>query len=311
MTHFPEKKSTISAKDIATLRQRIDQLSQSQALYQNIAILGCGYIGMALAACWDEYGHCVTATTTGQERLSLLSQLATKALVVKGDDLEKVRSLVKDQACILVSVAPKRQRAYDEDFYEKTYLETANNLADALNQAPSVKQVIFLSSCSIYGDRQGEWVDETSPIIPSNRRIDVLAQAENQILQTSNNERNVCILRLGGIYGPGRELVKIYGGLAGKTIPGKGDRIINWIHRDDVLAAIEFARRQRLQGIYNLADDSQLSVRRQLELICSSHGLPAVNWDPSQENQARVSLRVSHQKIKKAGYEFIHPQILA
>ena len=300
----------ISTKDIATLKQRINQLSQEQPFYQNITILGCGYIGMALAACWDEYGHCVTGTTTSQKRVSVLSQLTSHVQVMHGENAEKMPSLLEQQDCILVSVSPKRDQVVDEDIYEKTYLATANNLADALNYAPRVKQVIFLSSCSIYGDRQGEWVDETSPIIPSNFRIEILAAAENRILETSNENRNVCILRLGGIYGPGRELVRIYGGLAGKTVPGKGDRIINWVHRDDVIAAIEFARRQNLQGIYNLTDDSQLSVREQLDLICSSHGLPAVNWDPSQENKARVSLRVNNQKVKKAGYELIHPQIL-
>ena len=307
---FPDKDPTISAKDIATLRERIDHLSQNQPYYQNIAILGCGYIGMALASCWDEYGHCVTGTTTRETQLPVLSQLASKAVVLKGDDAEKIESLLEGQDCILISVAPKRNKAHNEEIYEKTYLATAHHLVDALSRAQSVKQVIFLSSCSIYGDRQGEWVDETSPIIPSTRRIEILAEAENKLLGTSNDERNVCILRLGGIYGPGRELVKIYGGLAGKTVPGRGDRIINWVNRDDVIAAIEFARRQHLQGIYNLVDDSQLSVREQLDLICSSHGLPDVNWDPSQENKARVSLRVSNQKLKTAGYELIHSKIL-
>lgn len=178
----------------------------------------------------------------------------------------------------MVSVAPTSSQVVDEATDETIYLATAKNLVQALNQATTVKQIIYLSSCSVYGDqlrwcaernRQGGWVDKASPISPSKPRSQILSQAEQILLQASREKQKVCILRLGGIYGPGRELINMFSGLAGMTLPGKGDRFINWIHRDDIVGAIEFARLNELEGIYNLLDDSQLTVKEQIEIVCS------------------------------------------
>ncbi|MCY7337561.1 MAG: SDR family NAD(P)-dependent oxidoreductase, partial [Chamaesiphon sp.] len=94
------------------------------------------------------------------------------------------------------------------------------------------------------------------------------------------------------------------------TMPGKGDRFINWIHRDDIIGAIEFARLNELNGIYNLVDDSQLTIKEQVKRVCSYYDLPPVYWDASKLSVQRKSLQVSNQKIKAAGYELIHPQLL-
>ena len=94
------------------------------------------------------------------------------------------------------------------------------------------------------------------------------------------------------------------------TLPSKGDRVINWIHRDDIVGAIDFVRLNELEGIYNLVDDSQLTVREQVALVCFQYGLPPVHWDSSQLSIQRQSVRISNQKLKAAGYQLIHPQLL-
>lgn len=92
------------------------------------------------------------------------------------------------------------------------------------------------------------------------------------------------------------------------TLPGRGDRVINWSHRDDIVGAIEFARLNELQGIYNLVDDSQLTIKEQLERICSRYGLPSVHWEQSRFSLPGKSVRVSNHKLKATGYQLIHPQ---
>ena len=94
------------------------------------------------------------------------------------------------------------------------------------------------------------------------------------------------------------------------TLPGRGERIINWTHRDDIVAAVEFARRNRLEGIYNLVDDSQLSLKEQVERICLRYGLPPVQWNPSQLSLRGKSVRVNNRKLKAVGYQLIHPELL-
>lgn len=284
--------------------------AQSRPIFENIAILGCGYVGSALANFWQEQGHFVTGTTTSKERVASLSENVAKAVLMKGDDLTAMHSLLQGQDTLVVSVAPTGSQQADDATYETTYITTAKNLVKALSQTPSVKRIIYLSSCSVYGDRQGEWVDETTHIDPLDHKSQILYESEQIILQAANDRQKVCILRMGGIYGPGRELVNMFGSLAGTTIPGKGDRIINWIHLDDIIGAIEFLRLNEIEGVYNLVDDSHLTIKEQVKRICSYYSLPPVRWDSSKFSPQRKSLQVSNQKLKAAGYDLIHSQLL-
>ena len=175
----------IPGLDMASLQELLRQQAQRRPLYENIAILGCGYVGAALAYHWQEQGHFVTGTTTSPERFASLFQLTSKVVVMKGDDARAMKSLLQDQDTVVVSVAPTGDSLADEESYSATYLSTAQNFVQALQQAPRVKKVIYVSSCSIYGDRQGEWVDDNSPIIPLEVRGQVLCEAEKILLQAN------------------------------------------------------------------------------------------------------------------------------
>jgi nucleoside-diphosphate-sugar epimerase len=300
----------IPTLDMDLLQKLIGKQSRHRPIFENIAILGCGYVGGALADYWQERGHFVTGTTTNSSRGAALAETVSKAVVMKGNDLNAVHSLLEGQDTLVVSVAPTGSQEAAASTYETTYLETAKNLVIALSDAPNIRQVVYLSSCSVYGDRQGEWVDETADIDPVDSKSQVIYEAEQIILKAANDSQKVCVLRLGGIYGPGRELVNMFGGLAGMIVPGKGDRFINWIHRDDIINAIEFARLNELDRIYNLVDDSQLTIKEQVKLVCDAYGLPPVHWDASKSSPPRKSLQVNNHKLKAAGYDLIHPQII-
>ncbi len=314
MYNFPDRNSPFNQNspslDMNQLQALIQQQSTRRPIFENIAVLGCGYVGNALAETWQEQGHFVTGTTTSTERIPVLAASLSKAVIAKGSDFSAMRSLLQDQSTLVISIAPTGSQEAEAAAYETTYISTTQNLVKALGQAPNVTQIIYLSSCSVYGDRQGEWVDETSQVAPIEQRSQIIHESEKIILQAANEQQKVCVLRLGGIYGPGRELVSMFGGLAGMTIPGKGDRFINWIHRDDIIGAIEFARLNELQGIYNLVDDSRLTVKEQVARVCARYDLPEVKWDTSQLSLQRKSVQVSNHKLKVAGFELIHPQLL-
>ncbi len=271
----------------------------------NVAIIGCGYIGKAIAHYWrQQLGFVVTATTTTPERVALLEEVAQRVVVVKGDDPAGLLSVLQDQETVLLSVGAK-----NANVYEQTYLHTAQTLVSVLKQVPQVRQLIYTGTYSVYGDRDGEWVDESSPVAPANANCEILSQTEQVLLSASSNNLKVCILRLGGIYGPGRELVKIFGRVAGTTRPGDGSDATNWIHLDDIVGAIEFARSNRLQGIYNLVDDAYLTTGELLDRVCEQHHLPKVVWDASSKSVRPQNARVKNQKIKDVGYQLIHRQI--
>jgi nucleoside-diphosphate-sugar epimerase len=272
----------------------------------NVAIIGCGYVGSKVAQYWQQQkSFVVTATTTTPQRVTELQGVAQRVAVVKGNDAEGLKSVLKNQDVVLLSVG-----ARGADFYEETYLQTAQTLVSVLQQIPSVQQLIYTGSYSVYGDKNGVWVDEESPVTPVNSSGQILSETEQVLLANKNGNLRVCILRLGGIYGPGRELVKIFGRYAGTTRPGDGKDVTNWIHLDDIVSAIEFARYYRLEGIYNLVDDAHLTSGELLDRIFEKHNLPKVTWDSTQKSMRPYNAKVSNQKIKDAGYELIHPQMI-
>ncbi|MBM0742700.1 NAD-dependent epimerase/dehydratase family protein [Phormidium sp. CLA17] len=268
----------------------------------NAVILGCGYVGRSLAPRWRQT-MTVTATTTTIERLAELQTLADSAVVVKGNDEVAVRSLLQNQQVLLVSVGAPNANAYEE-----TYLNTAKTVVAALKSS-SVQQVIYTSSYAVYGNRGGEWVDETTTVTPINPKAEILAETERVLLSAAHDSLKVCVLRLGGIYGAGRELIKIFRSAAGSVRAGTGEEASNWIHIDDIVGAIAFVQQQSLSGIYNLVGTVPLTTQELLDRIFAAHNLLSVTWDASQPSSRSYNTRVSNQKLRDAGYEFIYSEI--
>ncbi|MFP4008694.1 MAG: NAD(P)H-binding protein, partial [Spirulinaceae cyanobacterium] len=160
-----------------------------------IVIIGCGYVGKAAAKIWKNHPEIeVTATTTTPDKVSDLNAIAKYVFILKGDDPEALRAVLEDQDAIVLSVAPKSAEAY-----EQAYLHTAKTLASVLPEFPNIKQLVYTGSYSVYGNHNGAWVDENTPVKPNNRKSEILAEAEQVLLNAANSNLNVCILRLGGI----------------------------------------------------------------------------------------------------------------
>lgn len=270
----------------------------------NILIIGCGYVGTAVAKLWQEKGHTLTVTTTTPDRVPELQAVAQRVVVLHGNEDERLRDVLKDQQVVLLSVGAKNRTNY-----EQTYLKTAETLVTALKEVPTVRQLIYTGSYAVYGDRQGAWVDEESPVFPANENGEILYKTEQVLLAAASEQLTVCILRLAGIYGPGRTLLKIFQNIAGKTRPGTGQEIANWIHLDDIVGSLDFILCQQLGGIYNLGNDSPMTTGELLDGLFASHGLPQVIWDPSTPQVRPYNARLSNEKLKAAGYSLIHPKI--
>jgi nucleoside-diphosphate-sugar epimerase len=126
---------------------------------------------------------------------------------------------------------------------------------DALNAAERLRSVVYLSTVGVYGDHAGAWVDEETPPQPDMTRSRDRLAAE-QAWQDFGARRAipVAILRLAGIYGPGRNaLVQVARGEARCIV--KPGQVFNRIHVDDIAQAIEAALTQKADGIFNVADD--------------------------------------------------------
>lgn len=272
---------------------------------EKIAIIGCGYVGKAMAKFWHKQGHSITGTTTRAENLSELEEITDQALIMRGDNGDSVQTVLQDQDTVLICVAPISDRQVNAEEYAQTYLPTVQNIVTALHQNQTVRQIIYISSCSVYGDQKGKLVDENTFLDQEGEHGKILIEAE-AMLQEKPDIITLSILRLGGIYGPGRELDQRLGKLAGKTLPGTGKNWTNWIHLDDIMGAIEFVRQHRFSGTFNLVNDVQLTSQDLCNLICDRQQLERVIWDESKPPFSAVNARVNNHKIKALGYQFIY-----
>lgn len=266
-----------------------------------IAIVGCGYVGTAIAKVWQQAGHDLSVTTTTPDRVTELAAVANRVVVLKADNRAALQATIADREVVLVCVGKARQAGYRE-----TYLATAEALAAVLPQAPSVRQIIYTSTHSHLGDRQGAWTDEEVPPAPLTENGEIVAATERVLLAMQTATRRVCILRLAGIYGPGRELGKIFSRWVGTTRPGTGEQFINWVHLDDIVGSIAWACDRQLAGIYHIANDSPLPKREFYSRLFAHLGLDPLSWD-GQASGPVNNVRLANGKIKATGYQLRQP----
>ena len=271
-----------------------------------ITIIGCGYVGSAVARMWHEAGDEVIVTTTNPDKKEQLKAIASEVAILTGDDLVGLKQVVADRDLILLSVGAKQRTP---EAYRQAYLETAQNVVAAIRATDSVQQLIYTSSYGILGNKSGVLIDETTLPKPITEGTEIMYQTEQVLLSVPESEFKTCIFRLSGIYGAGRELIKIFKRRAGTTQAGRGDDYTNWVHLDDIVQAIAFAREHQLQGIYNLNSDQVLTTKEFFQNLFQAHNLSPITWDSSQAATRPYNMILSNQKLKDAGFKLIHPQI--
>lgn len=267
-----------------------------------IAIIGCGYIGLETAKLWKKKGHTITSTTRTPERLDTLSKYSQKALIFKGLDEEEWAPIIADHEALLITIA-----ADDVDQYETAYLRTSEMLKQVALEMNAPRTLIYTSSTSVYGDHHGQWVDESSKLLPDSEQAKILIETEKNYLSLQEIGWHVCILRFAQIYGPKRELSSHIEKLKNNSLAGKGEQYTNMIHKEDCAHAIDYALRHHLQGIYNVADDEHPTRKELYDTVSHQFKLPRVKWDPNLSSIHLNNKRVSNHKIKAEGFVFLHP----
>src|ERR1043166_7469272 len=214
-----------------------------------ILIAGCGYVGQAAADLLHERGWTVQGWTASPESAS---QLEAKPYSVRAVDIASSAAVLAAREEFDVVVHCASSGGGEVEDYRRVYLDGARNLRDAFPEA----SLLLTSSTSVYAQKDGEIVEEASPAEPAHERGRILREAEKTVLS-----QNGGVLRLGGIYGPGRSFF-LRKFLSGEALSGEGsDRFINQVHRDDITSALLFLAEQRAQGgrqIYNVVDDQPI-----------------------------------------------------
>lgn len=268
----------------------------------NFAVIGCGYLGSEVASTWRNRGTHVTATTRNPTRLDALAKIAQKGVLIKGNDEAEFAPLIAGNETILISIA-----AEGPEHYEQAYRNTAHIFRHLAIEMDLPRRLIYTSSTSVYGDQNARWVDEESDLLATSPQAKILIDAEEIYQSLAELGWHVCILRLSEIYGPGRELSKRIQQLQGRPLPGTGEQHTNMVHKTDCVAAIDYALRHHLEGIYNLADDDHPTRKELYKSVAKKFDLPSPTWDPTLPGLHVGNKRVSNHKIKAEGFSFRYP----
>jgi nucleoside-diphosphate-sugar epimerase len=255
-------------------------------------IVGCGYLGRRVAARWREQGARVFATTRSPQKAEELARLGLEPIVCDVLDRESLHGLPQADV-VLYCIGHDRSSGRP---MRETYVQGLENV---LGVQPPAGRLIYVSSTSVYGQCQGEEVDETARTEPMDESGRVVLDAE-QVLRRMNPA--AIILRFAGIYGPGR-LLRRQTIERGEPILGDPDRWLNLIHVEDGVAAVLAAQeRGRLGATYNVADDRPVRRREFYTALARLIGAPTPRFvapGSPLANHERSNRRIVNRRLRE------------
>jgi nucleoside-diphosphate-sugar epimerase len=267
-----------------------------------ILILGVGYVGQALLGGWHDANDTFWTTTTSPEKVQNLETLCEQVFHLESNDPQQLESILNNCDALIVCVAPHKGNNY-----EQTYISTASAIKQALVKRTRPFYLLYTSSTSVYGDHDGEWVDENSTRNTSSDNGRVLMKTEDIFLSCQNEHVSVCILRLAGIYGPGRELETRARRLSGQMMPGSGDSPTNHIHLHDIVKGIGFCFEKRCIGVFDLVGNDHPTREILYCRLCEQLEILPPVWENGTPSGHGSNAKVSNRKIKEEGFGEFEP----
>lgn len=251
-------------------------------------IIGCGYVGRRVATAWQERGHEVLALTRSEDRAHEFRQLGWEPVI--GDvTTPGVLAELAPVDIVLYAVGLDRTAGKSQ---REVYVDGLSHVLDALKGRAG--KWLYVSSSSVYGQDDGSWIDETSPCDPKTPNGQVCLEAE-RLLRSRVPE--AVILRLSGIYGPGRLIARTEVLKSGQPLTGRPDAWLNLIHVDDVTNAVLAAGDRAPPGAtYLVTDDCPILRHQFYESICQLIGAPAPNFTPTED--AGLNKRCYNTRLK-------------
>lgn len=263
-----------------------------------VLIAGCGYVGSELGIRLAAEGHEVWGLRRNPAGLPESIRPVAADLLAPG-----LAGRLPDVDRVVYAAAANESTP---EGYRAIYVEGVRALMGALvdRPSPAVRRFVYVSSTAVYGDSGGDWVDEDTPPAPENFRGTEVLEGERTVLSGSIPST---VLRLGGIYGPGRTRLIEMVRQGRATCPGNGPLWSNRIHRDDAARA--------LRHLLSLPDPAPhyLGVDDQPTPLCDVYrglarmlGAPEPQVDPDR-GRDRSNKRCSNRRLRDSGFTFEYP----
>jgi len=250
-----------------------------------VSILGSGWLGSPLARYFSKAKYDVKISTRKDEKLTTLQELNTTPFLI---DIEHIDSNIQaflNAKTLIINITCKALPAFERLAKE---IETS-----------AVKQVLFISSTSVYPNDAGVCYESDQLEVETNLR-------KIEKCFTDNPHFQCTVLRLAGLIGRKRHPGRFFA--SGKSIKdGLGK--VNLIHQADCIKLIECILTQQAWGeVFNGCADNHPTKKDYYTEMAVSLGLPKPNYIIAENSASKV---ISNEKVKrKLGYQFIYPNIL-
>lgn len=275
-----------------------------------VMIFGAGYSGQAIGAETLARGKAACGTTRSPERLAELSGRGITPYIYGGENVSpELRRAMRTTTHLVQSIPPGAEG--------DSLLRLTNR--DMKEWFPALAWIGYLSTVGVYGNHDGAWVNEATPCHPTSARALERVAAERAWQATGEAAGiPVAILRLAGIYGPGRNaFVNLSRGTAHRII--KKDQVFNRIRVEDIASAALFLASSNIGGIFNITDDEPAPPQ---DVVVEAARLMGV--EPPQEQAFETAemrpmarsfygdnKRISNTAIRNLGFHFQHREYRA
>ncbi len=271
-----------------------------------IFIFGAGYSAQAFARMAAERSGSIAGTTRSPEKFATLRSTGIEPFLFNGEHIStEITEALATTTHLVISVGPNE--------HGDPVMNAARQII--LKDMPALRWIGYLSTIGVYGDHSGAWVGEDSECRPVSKRS-VARLAAETAWQTLGNEAAlpVALLRLAGIYGPGRNaFVNLQAGKAKRIV--KPGQVFNRIHADDIAGSLWLLAQRKTGGIFNIADNEPAPPQ---DVVAFAAGLMSVEPPPETPFETAEltpmarsfygeNKRVSNARIKAEGYEFAYP----
>ena len=242
-------------------------------------IIGCGYVGQHLAEAELALGHPVSAFVTSKEKVQRLCRQGINSALLDLDHCSTDTDIDCINSVIHYHVPPTPTGS--QDLRLRTFL----NLID---QHRMPKRLVLISTTGVYGDTQGKWVNEDSRPNPQTERAQRRLDAELALsCWGKENHVETVILRVPGIYGPGRTP---QARLGNPVICQEEAPFSNRIHVADLVSAcIKAATIESPLAVYNVSDNQPSTMTDYFNATADFAGLPRPPVISMAEAQSRLS----------------------
>ncbi|MEE4011239.1 SDR family oxidoreductase [Roseibium sp. FZY0029] len=268
-------------------------------------IFGTGFSSKAFVEEVRDQFDWIGGTTRSTEKADALRNLGVEPFIFDGETQgEGIADALISATHVLVSIAPN-------DAGDPVLNQYASEIAAAKPQ-----WIGYLSTVGVYGNHDGAWVDEETPLNPVSKRSVQRVEAEQAWLAfAQENDVPVQIFRLSGIYGPGRNAFENFKkGTARRLV--KPGQVFNRIHVADIAGALQAAFAKPSTRVFNVTDDEPAPPQDVVAFAAQLLGVEAppeipfetADLSPMARSFYGENKRVSNQRVKEElGYSFRYP----